>query len=284
MCVAQGSRVDTFPFVMDTSQSPETGTERRRKPRRLKLESVVASGKALREAAIAFVYPPSCVACGAATAAAHGLCASCWGAIGFIERPFCERLGTPFALDLGGTLLSPAAIANPPVFVRARAVCRYDGTARDLVHRLKYGDRLDLTRALATLMVHAGRELLVDAEVIVPVPLHRWRLWSRRFNQAAALAGAIARTSSVKADPFILARTRATRQQVGLTRAERATNLQGAFAVPDEAKPRLAGKRVLLIDDVLTTGATVNTASRVLMRAGARAIDVLTFARVTLEG
>src|ERR687894_1981060 len=122
------------------------------------------------------VYPPTCIACGGATGEAHTLCARCWSEVRFIERPFCERLGTPFAVDLGMTLLSPAAIAEPPVFERARAVALYDDVARTLVHRLKYGDRLELAKALGAMMARAGKELLADAEVIVPVPLHRWRL------------------------------------------------------------------------------------------------------------
>jgi ComF family protein len=226
------------------------------------------------------IYPPTCIGCGGATGEPHTLCARCWSAIQFIERPFCERLGTPFAVDLGIPLLSPAAIADPPVFERARVVARYDDVARKLVHRLKYGDRLELARALGGLMTRSGAELLADAEVIVPVPLHRRRLWWRRFNQAMALAGAIARRSGVPCDPFLLARVKATKPQVGLSKAQRGENLQGAFRVPAEARPRLEGKRVLLVDDVVTTGATANAASRALLRGGARAVDVLAFARV----
>jgi hypothetical protein len=129
--------------------------------------------------ALAIIYPPCCIACQAAVGQAQALCPSCWGAIGFIERPYCERLGTPFAIDLGPGLLSPAAIADPPVFARARAVCRFDGVARELVHRLKYGDRTELALTLGRMMAQAGRELLADADLIVPVPLHRTRLWSR---------------------------------------------------------------------------------------------------------
>ena len=114
-----------------------------------RLRGVAARLARVRRTTIGLVYPPSCVACGGAVADPHGLCATCWGGIGFIERPFCERLGTPFAVDLGMPLLSPAAMADPPVFRRARAVARYEGAARKLVHRLKYGDRV---RALA----HAG--------------------------------------------------------------------------------------------------------------------------------
>jgi ComF family protein len=210
--------------------------------------------------------------------------ARCWSQIAFIERPFCERLGTPFAIDLGMPLLSPAAIAEPPVFERARAVARYDDVARRLVHRLKYGDRLELARALATMMVRSGAELLAEAQVIVPVPLHRWRLWWRRFNQAMALASVVSKASGVSCDPFLLARVKPTKPQVGLSKAQRGENLQGAFRVPAEARPRLEGKRVLLVDDVLTTGATANAASRALLRGGARAVDVLAFARVAEAG
>jgi len=233
--------------------------------------------------ALGLLYPPTCIACQAATGEPHALCAACWSQVRFIERPFCERLGTPFAVDLGQPLLSPAAIADPPVFGRARAVAEYDGTASLLVHRLKYNDRLELARAMGAMMTRAGAELLADADVIVPVPLHRWRLWRRRFNQAMALARTVSSGSGVPCDPFLLARVKRTRRQVGLTKAQRQENLQGAFRVPSEAKARLKGKRVLLIDDVLTTGSTANAAARALLRAGAAAVDILAFARVVRE-
>jgi ComF family protein len=229
------------------------------------------------------VYPPSCVACGAAVGEPHGLCAGCWARMRLIERPYCERLGTPFPVDLGPGILSPAALADPPVFARARACTRYDEAARGLVHRLKYGDRPDLAEALGRMMAGAGAELLAEADVVVPVPLHRWRLWRRRFNQAMALARVAARGSGKPVDPFLLARVRRTRSQVGLTRAQRRENLQGAFRVPEEARPRLKGRRVLLVDDVLTTGSTANAASRALLRGGAESVDVLAFARVVAE-
>jgi ComF family protein len=233
--------------------------------------------------ALGLLYPPTCIACQAATGEPHTLCAACWSGVRFIERPYCERLGTPFTVDLGQPLLSPAAIADPPVFQRARAVAEYDGTASLLVHRLKYNDRLELARALGGMMTRAGAELVVDADVIVPVPLHRWRLWWRRFNQAMALAKAVSTESRVPCDPFLLARVKRTRRQVGLTKAQRQENLQGAFRVPAEAKARLQGRRVLLVDDVLTTGSTANAASRALLRGGAASVDVLAFARVVKE-
>lgn len=239
----------------------------------------------LAASVVGLIYPPTCVACGAATGQPHALCAVCWSGFRLIERPYCERLGTPFALDLGvGSLISPAAIAEPPVFGRARAVALYDGTARDLVHRLKFNDRLDLGRTMARMMVAAGRELLEEADLVVPVPLHGLRLWRRRFNQSAVLAHEIGRRSGKPYDLRALARVKATRSQVGLTRHQRAENLQGAFRVTDTGRLRVAGRRLLLIDDVTTTGATGNAAARVLLRAGAAGVDLLTFATVTRDG
>ena len=260
-------------MTTERSEAEAAGSARR-------LARAARLGRDAARIMLGVVYPPTCIGCGGATGEPHTLCGRCWSDIRFIERPYCERLGTPFAVDLGIPLLSPAAIADPPVFERARAVARYDDVARKLVHRLKYGDRLELARALGIMMVRAGAELLPAADVIVPVPLHRRRLWWRRFNQAMALAGVIGKNSGVPCDPFLLARVKATKPQVGLSKTQRGENLQGAFRVPAEAKPRLQGKRVLLVDDVLTTGATANAASRALLRGGARAVDVLAFARV----
>ncbi len=231
------------------------------------------------------VYPPTCLACPRATATPHGLCAECWNRMSFIAAPVCERLGTPFPLDLGPGLLSPEAIADPPVYARARAVVRFsDGPAQILVHRLKYGDRPDYARVLGRWMREAGIVLLADADVLVPVPLHSRRLWRRRFNQAAELARAVGQGSGKTLDFDGLVRVKATRSQVGLTRGERAENIQGAFRVASGAKGRFRNRRVLLVDDVLTTGATVNAAARALLRDGATAVDVLVFARVVTTG
>ncbi len=248
------------------------------------LPRLVEGARSAARFALGVVYPPTCIACGGATGEAHTLRATCWSEMRFIERPFCERLGTPFAVDLGIPLLSPAAIADPPVFRRARAVARYDDVARALVHRLKYGDRLELAKALGAMMARAGAELLAEADVIVPVPLHRSRLWWRGVNQAMAVSAVISRASGVPCDPFLLARVKRTRPQVGLTKSQRGENLQGAFRVAVEAKPRLQDKRVLLVDDVVTTGATANAAARALLRGGAGGVDVLSFARVIAEG
>jgi ComF family protein len=232
--------------------------------------------------ALDILYPPSCLACRRATAAHYALCPECWGQMRFIERPYCERLGTPFAQDLRTPgLVSPEAMADPPVFGRARAVVRYDdGPARRLVHRLKYSDRLELARPLGAWIARAGAEILAGADLIVPVPLHRLRLMSRRFNQAATLAHRISEASAVPVNTQALTRVKPTPPQVGLSRLQRAGNVQGAFRVPDEAKPNIFGMRIVLVDDVLTSGATANAASRALLRGGAKGVDVLVFARV----
>ncbi|HRK24102.1 MAG TPA: ComF family protein [Beijerinckiaceae bacterium] len=229
------------------------------------------------------VYPAHCPGCGSAVADAGALCGPCWQTMPFITRPFCERLGTPFAYDQGGSLLSPAAIADPPVFDRARAVARHDGLARSMVHRLKFSDRLDLARPMGGLMAVAGKDVLAGADALVPVPLHWTRLLWRRFNQAEVLADWVGRESGLAVLARTLRRRKHTPQQVGLSRPQRIANLQGAFVVRPDQAAGIEGKHLVLIDDVHTTGATLNACARVLRRAGAARIDVLTFTKVADE-
>ncbi len=230
--------------------------------------------------ALDVALPPLCASCREPVGDGAGLCATCWSKLSPIERPFCEKLGIPFTYDPGPGVYSMQAIADPPAYSRARASVRYDDIARTLVHALKYGDRLDLAPTMARWMVRAGTDLLPDADLIVPVPLHWRRLWARRFNQSAALAGLIAGQVGGTVSITALKRVRATPQQVGLSRAARATNVQGAFRVDAAGKAEVHGRRVVLVDDVLTSGATVDTCARALLRAGARQVDVLVFARV----
>jgi ComF family protein len=230
------------------------------------------------------VYPPQCVACGAATGEAHALCASCWGDIRFVAKPYCQRLGTPFAVDFGAEMLSPAAIADPPRFDRARAVALHEGTAKELVARFKYGERLDLVRLMARMMTSAGAELLGEADLIIPVPMHRLRLFRRRYNQAALLANEIGRISGKPVALQALNRVKRTPQQVGLNRAQRRANLAGAFAMSPEGKLAVAGRHIVVIDDVRTTGSTLNACAHILRKAGATRIDALTFTLVPEGG
>jgi len=226
------------------------------------------------------ILPPTCLACRVPIAGGGGLCPKCWTGAGFIERPFCERLGTPFPADHGGDLISPAALADPPAYARARAAARYSDVIRDLIHLMKYGDRMDLVRSLGQWMTRAGGELLADADALVPVPLHWRRLWQRRFNQSSALARAISKQSKIPVADHLLLRSRATQPQFGLPRDQRAENVQGAFLVPKEKRIEVKGKKLVLIDDVLTTGATADACTKVLLRAGALRVDVLVLARV----
>ncbi|MDB5503585.1 MAG: amidophosphoribosyltransferase [Tardiphaga sp.] len=230
-------------------------------------------------AALDIALPTLCVAC-REPVAGDGVCANCWAKLSFIAPPFCARLGIPFVYDPGPGILSMQAIADPPAYQRARAAVRYDDVARTLVHQLKYHDRTDLAPAMGRWMARAGRELLNEADILVPVPLHWRRGFSRRFNQSGALARSISRNSGVAVSRDALRRIRPTEHQIGLSRAERATNVQGAFKVAPERRAEIQGRRVILIDDVLTSGATADACARALLRAKAAQVDVLVFARV----
>jgi ComF family protein len=230
--------------------------------------------------ALDVALPPLCPACREPVRDGAGLCAHCWAKLSPIERPFCERLGIPFVYDPGPGILSMQAIADPPSYRKARAAVRYDEVARSLVHALKYGDRLDLAPTMGRWMARAGTELFAETDAIVPVPLHWRRLWARRFNQSALLAGIVGEKAGKPVIYDALKRAKPTAQQVGLSKAERALNVQGAFSVEAGGKAAIAGKRLLLIDDVLTSGATADTCARAMLRAGAAHVDVLVFARV----
>jgi ComF family protein len=225
------------------------------------------------------LLPPGCIGC-RARVQSHGLlCGDCFAGIEFIAPPLCARLGVPLPYEVGAPSLSAAAIAAPPVYDRARAVARYSQTMRDLIQSFKYRDRQEGLALFRRWMAHAGAELLADADLIVPVPLYRSRLWWRRFNQSALLAQGVARLASVPAECFVLKRVRRTASQVGLTAEQRKRNVAGAFRVDPARKSELKGKRIVVVDDVITTGATAEACARVLKRAGAARVDVLALAR-----
>jgi ComF family protein len=229
--------------------------------------------------ALDIALPTLCVAC-REPVDGEGVCAACWAKLSFIAPPFCPRLGIPFVYDPGPEMLSMEAIANPPAFQRARAALRYDDVARTLVHALKYQDRTDLAPAMGRWMARAGRELTEGADMLIPVPLHWRRAWRRRYNQSGALARIIARQTGVEVKAELLRRVRATEQQIGLSRAQRATNVQGAFQISPDRQSEVQGRRIVLIDDVLTSGATADACARALLRAKATQVDLLVFARV----
>jgi ComF family protein len=224
------------------------------------------------------VYPPTCLGCGIRTRRHGAFCGGCWSQIRFIERPYCDRLGLPFSYDPGPGMLSAQAIAEPPVFDRLRSVAIHEGAARNLVHSLKYRDRTNLAPMMAEWMLRASDGHVANCDGIVPVPLHRLRFALRKFNQAAELGRHIAHLSGKPFLPEALARVKRTSRQVGLTARGREDNVRGAFATPSGREGEVFGKRLVLVDDVYTTGATVSAATRALKKAGAAEVTVLTFA------
>jgi len=242
------------------------------------------------------VLPPLCLACARPVDTQGALCAECWTAIAFIAAPHCAVCGLPFEFATGdGTanaVICGSCLRDPPAFDRARAVMRYGDVSRRLVVGFKHGDRTHAAPAFGRWLARAGAELLADADIVAPVPLHWRRLAQRRFNQAALLARALVAVPSAGRAPDrhpvfvpdLLVRRRATPTQGGLGAAARRRNVRGAFALHPKGAVRVDGQRILLIDDVLTTGATVNACARVLKAAGAASVDVLTLARVDRPG
>jgi ComF family protein len=246
------------------------------------LTTLATSAWSAGRAALDLLLPPTCLTCDAPVDAPGRFCPECFAFTGFVTEPCCRRCGVPFAhaSQGGAEKLCPSCRDRPPPWGRARAALRYDTQARRIVLPLKYGDRTEYAGALAPLMVRAGAALLRDAELLVPVPLHRRRLIQRRYNQAALLAHAVARLAGKPVLPDALKRTRVTVSLGDLSAAERARVVDGAFAVRTGRAGSVAGRKVLLVDDVLTSGATCAACTRALFAAGASAVDVLVAARV----
>jgi ComF family protein len=226
------------------------------------------------------VAPSLCLGCGAGVGEPASLCLACWSALQHLDEPVCDALGTPFAYDQGEGALSAAALSDPPLWDRSRAAVIFDETSGRLVHALKYQDRQEAGLLMARMMARAGRRLLAEADVILPVPLHRFRLWQRRFNQSAFLAQQLSRISATPWRHDVLIRVRRTRAQVGLDQAERRSNVKGAFQLRPEGLAAVSGKCVLLVDDVRTTGATAEACTQALKKAGAAQVSLLSFALV----
>ena len=229
-------------------------------------------------AVLDLILPPRALDHGA-TMQTQGLSAEAWSRITFLEAPVCDGCGAPFEIDLGEGVRCPACSSSPRVFSRARAACLYDDASRELVLQLKHADRTDLAGLLSTWISRAAAELIEDADLVVPVPMRPIRLLRRRYNQAAELARPLARRWRKPYAPGALRRlkegTQAGKSAVGRRRA-----VAGAFQVPEAAKTAVEGRRVLLVDDVMTTGATAEACARALLRAGARAVDVAVAAKV----
>lgn len=231
---------------------------------------------------VSVLFPPACPACGAETAAPGTLCAACWAGTDFVAGPVCTQCGRP---EPGLPAPDPAyrctdCLARQPRWSRARAVAFYGGAARRLVMSLKHGDRLDTVPMMAGWMARAGRELLAEADLVTPVPLHWRRRIARRFNQSAELARAIARLGGRAYAPDLMRRVRATPSMQGLDREARAANVRDAIRAAPGARGRVEGRTVLVIDDVMTSGATLDAAAGALLDAGAARVDALVMALV----
>jgi ComF family protein len=237
---------------------------------------LVAAGRFALDA----LLPPRCLACGALTGAEAALCAPCWNRLAFIEAPLCACCGRPFEFAMETGALCAGCVKARPVYERARAVLRYDDASRPLILGFKHGDRTDSVPALAQWLARAGAELVADADAIVPVPLHWWRLFRRHYNQAALLANELGRLADKPVLAEVVRRRRATSSQGKLGAAERRRNVAGAFAVLPGQTGAIRSRRLLLIDDVLTTGATAEAVAETLLEAGAHAVDLLVLARV----
>ena len=215
-------------------------------------------------------------------AASAGMTPRAWSRVAFLEDPVCDGCGAGFEMD-GGVFASPrcaACLAQPYAFARARAACVYDEASRGLILKFKHGDQQPFAPLFARWIARSAAPLLDQADAGVPVPLHRLRLLSRRFNQAAEIARPLARDAGLDYLPDALIRTTHTTTQGGKSARGRRLNVRKAFEVSEAGRRRIRGRRILLVDDVLTTGATAEACARALIEAGARAVDLAVVARV----
>ncbi|MBS0564399.1 MAG: ComF family protein [Proteobacteria bacterium] len=236
------------------------------------------------ESVLRAIFPPSCVGCGAQVASDFGLCGDCRRETAFIGGLVCDRCGTPLAgEDEGRPEVCDDCLSLARPWARGRAVLLYKGRGRDMVLALKHADRLDLVRPMAGWLARAAAPILEPGMVLAPVPLHWRRLLRRRYNQSALLSRALARAAELDHCPDLLVRQRATASQDGKGRDERHANLAGALAAHPRRRHHLLGRHVLLVDDVMTSGATLAAAADACLAAGAGQVSVLALARVAKD-
>lgn len=238
---------------------------------------VKRSGRAVLD----FVLPPLCLKCRTPVGDPQSLCGECWGKLKFLGEPMCACCGLPFPHALGAGVKCAACTARPPTYARARSALIYDDESRELILPFKHGDRLEAAQVFARWMKSAASDLLGETDLVMPVPLHWRRLLKRRYNQAAVLAQLVGKRSQIRVDCSTLTRALPTLSQGEMPSARaRLRNVAKAFAVSEAKRSSLSGRRVLLVDDVLTTGATINACAKTLLRAGAISVSAVTLARV----
>ncbi|MBN2739639.1 MAG: ComF family protein [Rhodobacteraceae bacterium] len=228
------------------------------------------------------VFPPRCIACGEEVGSDFGLCLSCWEQTSFATGTVCDACGVPLPGDDDGgeAVLCDDCLTHPRPWTRGRTAMMYSGVGRDLVLAFKHADRLDLVRPMAGWMAQAARPLITPDTLIAPIPLHRWRLLKRRYNQSALLVKQMARTTGHEGCVDLFSRTRNTPSQKGHDRDARLANLAEAITVNPVRANLIAGRAVLIVDDVMTSGATLGAATQAALQAGAARVDIVTLARV----
>lgn len=233
------------------------------------------------QAALGLIYPAQCLTCDAQVTADWGLCGACWRDTPFVAGTVCDKCGVPLpGEDDGHPVLCDDCLRIARPWARGRAAMVYDANARRMVLALKHGDRLDLARPAGAWLARAARPILTPGMLAVPVPIHRWRLLRRRFNQAAVLSAALARVAGLDHLPDALVRVRATATQDGRDRDARFRNVADAIRPHPRRGSRMAGRHVLIVDDVFTSGATLASAAEAARAAGAADVSVVTLARV----
>jgi ComF family protein len=235
--------------------------------------------KSAARVALDLIFPPQTLDDGPRPLAA-GLSAEAWSRITFLDDPVCDGCGVPFEFSQGQGARCAACLARPRAFSRARAACLYDENSSGPILQLKHADRTDLAPLFARWLSRAARDLLADADAVTPVPLHRTRMFARRYNQSAEIARPLARLHGLAYLPDAVSRVRATETQGGKSGSGRRRNVAAAFETPRSRVAQVAGKRIVLIDDVMTTGATLEGCARALLKAGAACVDVAVVSRV----
>jgi ComF family protein len=233
----------------------------------------------LLKTAVDIIFPAQCLACPTIVTVKGNLCHHCWDNIAFISSPQCEKCGMPFELENSSGMLCGNCIGeNGPRYDKARAVIQYDESSRNLITNFKYSDKTHSCKHFAAWMVRVGQEFIENADIIAPVPLHRIRLFTRRYNQSALLAKSISQQCGVPAHNRLLIRTKNTPPQASLTFKQRTINVRNAFKVNSTYANKITGKNIILVDDVITTGSTINACVRALKKSGAGEVYVLTLA------